>query len=480
MSIRRQLPASANPSPPAPAPAPATIHPAAQDAWAKLISHPNSALLTHVPRPAVGAIGAGPGNAPKAARSEPQNNVVLIRQLIPQITSFFLNDDDEESYNTLCNSVTSLLSSAGLLNDDMVWEEVVQELHMPVPWYTRVYNYSLWQEFVNKEDGQMSARDIFRFYCAVMNTTPNKSNRSMIKAYRRVVWNEWTQRLYGHDEKLFRPSVEYDLNTMISSWCWVTKNLYREIPKVDQVALANSFFKQPMSPLYEPFMKTFWNYDWYENDAYIKVNYFVQVVADNLQEWEEEMEERRLMTNVENKKRTFEWMLLNMDEKYVGWFVDQTVRKVYRSNASLIKEDPDEARDIVLVYNARLGPAFKALKTWKTPDGYQLAINSVGVMFSHFVTYFINKVQRRGVNVSLSNAIMWHMRYILRSVLPTPFKLEKNVLGVEIPDFETVKRKIEMLMDPNTEHATFEEFAYEWPKSLMPIYPFGATQDQNM
>ena len=55
-----------------------------------------------------------------------------------------------------------------------------------------------------------------------------------------------------------------------------------------------------------------------------------------------------------------------------------------------------------------------------------------------------------------------------------------QVLGVEIPDFETVKRNIEMLMDPNTEHATFKEFAYEWPKSLVPIYPSGATQNQNM
>lgn len=479
MSIRRQPPASANPSPPAPAPAPATIHPAAQDAWAKLISHPNSALLTHVPRPAV---GAGPGNAPKAARSEPQNNVVLIRQLIPQITSFFLNDNDEKSYNTLCNSVTSLLSSAELLNDDTVWEQVVQELHMPVPWYTRAYNIKLWKELAN-EYGQMSARDVFRFYCAIMNTTPDESNRTMIGAYRRVVWIEWTQRLYDHYEKVYRPPVEYDLNTMISSWCWVTKNLHREIPKADQVALANWFFKKSMSPLYEPFMKTFWNYDWYENDAYIKVNHFVQAVADNLVEWEEEMEEKRLMPNVENKKRTFEWMLLNMDEKYVGWFVDQMVRNVYRNTASLIKRDPDQAQDIVLIYSARLGPAFKALKTWKTPAGYQLAINSIGVMFSYFVSYFLNRIQKRGpdkrgVNILLSNAIMWHMRYILRSVLPTPFKLEKKVLGVETPDFETVKRNIEMLMDPNTEHARFEEFAYEWPKSLVLIYPPGATQDQ--
>lgn len=381
---------------------------------------------------------------------------------ISHITKFLINEDDEKS---LCNRVTSLLSSHRLLNNDIMWKEVVQELHMPVPWYTRFYNIKLWKEFANK-DGQMSARDVFRFYCAVMNTTPDASNRTMIGAYRRVVWDEWTQRLYEHNVNYCRPPVEYDLNMIISSWCWVTKNLHREIPKAEQVALANSFFEQSMSPLYEQFMKTFWDYDWYENDAYINMIHFVQAVVVNLLEWEKKMEKRRLMLNVEDKKRTFEWMLINMKERFVGWFVEEMVRTVYSTNASLIERKSQEAQNILLIYNERLGPAFEALKKWKTPAGYQLAINSVGIMFSYFVSDFIDRVQKQGENVLKSNAIMWHMRYILRSVLPTPFKLEKKVLEHEIPNFETILRHIDMLMDENT--AT-SNFAYAWPKSLVPI-----------
>ena len=61
MSIRRTgtTPKVQSPTAPATPAAPSgpasTIHPAAQDAWKKIIQHPSSALLTHVPRPAFGA-----------------------------------------------------------------------------------------------------------------------------------------------------------------------------------------------------------------------------------------------------------------------------------------------------------------------------------------------------------------------------------------------------------------------------------------
>ena len=70
------------------------------------------------------------------------------------------------------------------------------------------------------------------------------------------------------------------------------------------------------------------------------------------------------------------------------------------------------------------------------------------------------------------------MRYILLSVLPSPFKGENMTLGIETPNFETVKRNMEILMDRKTELAKFEEFPFPWPQNLLPIYPENTTAEQ--
>ena len=417
-----------------------SIHPAADEAWKKLIAHPSSALLTHVPRP---GIRMNPSDSlPKKSRMEGQDSKPTVADIAPMILAFFKSG----GFASLCKNVTMLLSTSKMsLEDDVVWSQITNLLRMPFPLYEpRLINFH-------------NHRHAFQFYCKGLTSEETRFST-------KYIMQQWQNRILHIMETNDR---RYDafpdaLRNAVSSWVWVIDNYPVRIERrtmnefIDNVAHAAS------DSQWEMFNKILWSE--LKDESRDITTSMVKAVINSPRGY------------ITGNNRTIDFMIRHVDPPRIGIFVNS----VFRAKSYLEMERPSMDRtrtmktEIVDFYGTNLLPAMTRILNYNGPDEYQVAVNSVAEVFSAFIDSWKELLRRetRAYDIQvffikLANFTIYNARTFFTHGLPKPVELIPGVLGYDFENLDRVKSNIDEVMNPNVVDLNADDERYPWPKSLI-------------
>ena len=464
MSIRRQSQSSVkSASLVAPAqpctPAPPSIHPAAEDAWNKMIQHPSSALLTHVPRPVVGA-PMQPGTAQEGAFSNTDN----LRMLIPFIlVAFNESAREEKKFMTLCSKITNLLATNKQLDNLDAWYLVLKELRMPLISYP---GNDLWPPIMPTDVNY--PRKLFELYCRQISKWDVSNNgvydqffRSLQVYPASIILKEWQRRIVAYSIPTHEPFEEF--KEAVRAWIWVVNN-YEKFFKA-----TNTFFQELLIHMvrissdraWEFFVKRIYN-DTMPNINLSSFNdMFVGVL---LRERDLLMDAKRL----ELSNRTFDYVMSMMPPGKTGSFMVALAENMANSHGNQAgnKRQTFDEDDVPLFYSRLIMPIMTKFKTLSLPSQYVQILNSIGNAFANSIDYHMQEAISKGWFVPL-NAIVFEMRIFLMSSFPSESNFVDNF--EKFMTNEKHKKIIRELLQPETTRV--EWYPLPWPTSIYKTLP---------
>lgn len=448
MSIRRQPHSSAK-SASLVAPAqpstitPPSIHPAAEDAWSKMIQHPSSALLTHVPRPMVG-VPVQPGVAQEGAFS----NIDNLRMLIPFIlVAFNKSAREENNFMTLCTKITALLDANKQLSNSNAWYLVLKELRMPL------IEGSGSLPSVPPEDAEYH-RNLFRKYCKeISNPASNYSALGILE--------QWQMRIIGYS----MPNREnFDkFKEAVISWIWVVNN-YGNLSRVK-----NGFFQELLIHMVKRSNDRSWEF--FAKRIYTDIMPNIDLSSFNdmfvgvlLRERDLLMDAKRL----ELSNKTIDYVMPMMPPDKIGPFMVEIAEYMANShgNQAVNKRQIFEEDDVPFFYSRLTMPIMTKLKTLSLPSQYSQILNSIGNAVANSIEYHMQNAISKSWFVPL-NAIIFELRIFLISSFPSNSNFVDNFESFMTN--EKHKKIIRELLQPETTRV--EWYPFPWPASIYTSLP---------